>query len=59
MHRTCIDSQLLLSWFSGLSRVVIWQQPPGCCADAVEKELICSVFFGQFCMPHNQQEFPR
>ena len=37
MHRAYIDSQRLLSWFSGFSRFVIWQQSPGCSTDAVEK----------------------
>ena len=44
MHRTYIDSQRLLSWFSGFSRLIIWQQSPGCSAGAVETNRICSVF---------------
>ena len=37
MYRTCINSWRLLSWFSGFSRLVIWQQSHGCSTDAVEK----------------------
>ena len=39
MHKTYIDLQRLLSWFSGFSRLVIWQESPGCSTDAVEKGL--------------------
>ena len=38
MYRTCINSQRLVSWFSGFSRLVIWQESPGCSTDAVEKK---------------------
>ena len=38
MHRTYIDSQRLLSRFSGFTWIVIWHKSPGCSADAVEKK---------------------
>ena len=40
MHRAYISSQRLLSWLSGFSQLVIWQQSPGCSTDAVEKDWI-------------------
>ena len=40
MPRTYTDSQRLLSWFSGFSRLVIWQQSSGVFTDAVEKDWI-------------------
>ena len=37
LHGTYINSQRLLSRLCGFSRLVMWQQSPGCATDALEK----------------------
>ena len=44
MHRTHVDSQRLLSWFSGFTWFVIWHKSPGCFTNAAGKQWICGIF---------------